>query len=384
MTRQDEDDEARAGVPAPAAADVEEPSGVAVVRPPLRRRDPLGWARENLFSSVPNTILTLFALYLLWDVVPPLLNWAVLTAHWGGGGADECRQGGGACWTLVRDRHRLMLFGVYPYDQHWRPALCCALLIGLLATSSVRCFWRPWLGALWLGGFAVMAGLMWGGFAGLPYVETGLWGGLPLTLVLAVLGIALSCPFSILLALGRRSDLPAIRALSVGYIELFRGVPLVSVLFMASVMFPLFLPEGVTVDKLARALVGVILSSSAYLAEAVRGGLQAVARGQEEAADALGLSYWQKTRLIVLPQALRLVIPPIVNQFISCFKDTSLVTIVGLYDLLAATKASLADPEWRPFFVEGYVAAALVYWTFCYFMSRYSQWLERHVAVIRR
>lgn len=361
-----------------AAADVEEPSAVMPQpgRPPLRL---LGWARGNLFGSVPNTILTLLALWLLWEVVPPLLSWGLFHAQWGGDGA-ACRESGGACWSLVTQRHRLMLFGLYPYDQHWRPLLATFILVALLATSTVRLFWRPALLWAWGLGFVAIAGLMWGGVLGLPYVETDRWGGLPLTLALAVLGIALAFPFSILLALGRRSELPVIRALSVGYIELVRGVPLVSVLFMASVMFPLFLPEGVTVDKLLRALVGLVLFTAAYLAEAVRGGLQAIPRGQEEAADALGLTYWRKMRLIVLPQALRLVIPPIVNQFISCFKDTSLVTIVGLYDLLAATKAALADPEWRPFFVEGYVAAAAVYWAFCFFMSRYSQWLERQLA----
>lgn len=360
-----------------AAADVEEPSEVSL-QPPARSRL-VGWARENLFGSLSNTVLTLLALALLWEVVPSLLSWALVQAQWGGDGT-ACREAEGACWALVGQRHRLMLFGVYPYDQHWRPLLATAVLVVLLATSAVRAFWRPWLLWAWGAGFAAIAALMWGGVLGLPYVETDQWGGLPLTLALAVLGIALAFPLSIVLALGRRSELPAIRALSVGYIELVRGIPLVSVLFMASVMFPLFLPEGVTIDKLLRALVGMVLFTAAYLAEAVRGGLQAVPRGQEEAADALGLSYWRKMRLVVLPQALRLVIPPIVNQFISCFKDTSLVTIVGLYDLLAATKAALADPEWRPFFVEGYVAAALVYWSFCFFMSRYSQWLERQLA----
>lgn len=360
-----------------AAADVEEPSAVSLQPPGPPRL--LGWARENLFGSVPNTVMTLLALALLWEVVPPFLSWALVHAQWGGDGA-ACRQAEGACWALVGERHRLMLFGVYPYDQHWRPLLATAILVTLLATSAVRAFWRPWLLWAWLGGFGAIALLMWGGVLGMPYVETDMWGGLPLTLALAVLGIALAFPLSIVLALGRRSELPVIRAFSVAYIELVRGIPLVSVLFMASVMFPLFLPEGVTIDKLLRALVGMVLFTAAYLAEAVRGGLQAVPRGQEEAADALGLSYWRKMRLIVLPQALRLVIPPIVNQFISCFKDTSLVTIVGLYDLLAATKAALADPEWRPFFVEGYVAAALVYWSFCFFMSRYSQWLEHQLA----
>ena len=368
-----------------AAAEIEEPTYAVVPAPstypvthPKRIAD---WARRNLFGGTWNTLLTLAALWLLWEVVPPFVQWALIDSVWSpAAGAAACRDAAGACWALMGEKNRLMLFGVYPYDQHWRPALATAIVIALLATSAVRTFWRPWLAWAWGVAVLVVAWLMWGGFLGLPFVETALWGGLPLTLGLAILGIVLAFPLSIVLALGRRSDMPAIKAICVGYIELIRGVPLVSVLFMASVMFPLFLPEGVTVDKLLRALVGITMFTAAYLAEAVRGGLQAIPRGQEEAADALGLSYWQKMRKIVLPQALRLVIPPIVNQFISCFKDTSLVTIVGLYDLLAATKAALADPDWRPFFVEGYVAAALVYWAFCFFMSRYSQWLERELA----
>lgn len=367
--------------PATAAADVEEPSE-AVVSPRHPLWQPLGWAKSNLFDSVPNTVLTLLALFLLWETIPPLLGWALFDATWSvtDGSAAACRDGGGACWALMGEKNRLMLFGVYPYDQHWRPLLATALVIAMLATSALRRFWRRELAYAWAATVVVVAWLMWGGVLGLRYVETAQWGGLPLTLGLALLGIALAFPLSIVLALGRRSHLPAIKAICSGYIELVRGVPLVSVLFMASVMFPLFLPEGVTVDKLLRALAGITLFTAAYLAEAVRGGLQAIPRGQEEAADALGLPYWRKMRLVVLPQALRLVIPPIVNQFISCFKDTSLVTIVGLYDLLAATKAALADPEWRPFFVEGYVFAALVYWVFCFSMSRYSQWLERELA----
>ncbi|CAA7611547.1 amino-acid transporter subunit; membrane component of ABC superfamily [Magnetospirillum sp. LM-5] len=368
---------------ATAASEIEEPSAAQTPEraPPASQLRLLGWAKKNLFGSLPNTILTLLAFWLLWEILPPLVRWGLVDAVFSpAGGAAACREGTGACWALMGEKNRLMLFGVYPYDQHWRPALATALVIGLLATSAVRSLWGRWLIWAWAVGLVVVGILMWGGVLGLAYVETAQWGGLPLTLGLAILGIVLAFPLSIVLALGRRSDLPAIRALSVGYIELVRGVPLVSVLFMASVMFPLFLPEGVTIDKLLRALVGITLFTAAYLAEAVRGGLQAIPRGQEEAADALGLTYWQKMRMVVLPQALRLVIPPIVNQFISCFKDTSLVTIVGLYDLLAATKAALADPDWRPFFVEGYIAAALVYWSFCFFMSRYSQWLERELA----
>jgi general L-amino acid transport system permease protein len=217
---------------------------------------------------------------------------------------------------------------------------------------------------------------MWGGVLGLSHVENLRWGGLPLTLILSVVGLFFAFPLAILLALARRSKLPALRALSVAYIELVRGVPLISVLFMATVMFSLFLPEGLTVDKLLGAQAGIILFAAAYLAEAIRGGLQAIPAGQYEAADALGLGYWQKTVLIILPQALRIAIPPIVNTFISTFKDTSLVVIIGLFDLLGAVRAGLNDADWRTFYVEGYVFVGLIYFCICFFMSKYAQHLE--------
>lgn len=367
-----------------AAAQVEEParSARAAARPYGRL---LGWARSNLFNSIPNTIVTILALWLLWETVPPALNWAFVQATWSGADPAVCRDTGGACWALIEQRHRLILFGLYPYDEHWRPLAATALLLGMLAVSAIKTFWSWWLAVAWTIVLPVMAVLMWGGVFGLTFVENSFWGGLPLTLILAITAILFAFPLSILLALGRRSDLPAIKAICIGYIELWRGVPLVSVLFMASVMFPLFMPEGVTVDKLLRALVGLTMFTAAYLAEAVRGGLQAIPQGQYEAADALGLGYWRKTLLVILPQALRISIPPMVNQFISTFKDTSLVTIIGLYDLLTTAKAALADPAWRPFYVESYVFAAAIYFVFCFFMSRYSQYIERDVAVgVRR
>ncbi len=338
----------------------------------------IGWPRRHLFSSVPNTLLTLFCLYILWITVPPFLDWALITPVWSGS-PTECRQAAGACWALIGEKHRFILFGLYPFDEHWRPLLAMAVFIIALVVSTNPQMWRWWLGPMWVAVLGVFAVLMWGGVFGLTYVENSKWGGLPLTLILAVVGIVVSFPLAVLLALGRRSGLPAIRAVSVGFIELVRGVPLISVLFMASVMFPLFLPEGVTIDKLLRAQVGIILFTAAYLAEAIRGGLQAVPQGQYEAAEALGLSYWKKTRLIILPQALKISIPPIVNQFISMFKDTSLVIIIGLFDLLNTTKTALTDPPWRPFYVEAYVFAAGIYWAFCFFMSRYSLYLERRL-----
>jgi general L-amino acid transport system permease protein len=341
------------------------------------------WAHKNLFSSVLNTLLTLFCLWLLWETLPPLISWAITGAVWQGDPAT-CRAADGACWAFVEEKHRFILFGMYPFNEHWRPLLAMALFIGALAISCYPPFWRNWLAAMWAVVLPACAVLMWGGVFGLTFVSNDQWGGLPLTLILSVVGMVLSFPLAILLALGRRSDLPAIRAVCVGFIEFVRGVPLVSVLFMASVMFPLFLPEGVTIDKLLRAQVGIILFTAAYLAEAVRGGLQAVPRGQYEAADALGLSYWRKMGLIILPQALKISIPPLVNQFISMFKDTSLVIIIGLFDLLTTAKTALSDPQWRPFFVESYTFVGLIYFGFCFFMSRYSLFLERKLETGHR
>jgi general L-amino acid transport system permease protein len=222
-------------------------------------------------------------------------------------------------------------------------------------------------------------GLMFGGVLGMTPVETDRWGGFPLTLLLSTISLVLAFPLAVMVALGRQSKMPGIRTICVIYVELIRGVPLISVLFMASFMFPLFMPQGTTIDKLLRVLVGMTLFSAAYLAEVVRGGLQALPKGQVEAAQSLGLSDWQTTRKIVLPQALRLVVPAIMNTFIGGFKDTSLVTIVSLYDLTGALQLALGDADWRKFFLEGQLFVAAIYFTFCFAMSRYSRWIERHL-----
>ncbi len=363
-------------------ARVEEP-GESSLPPPSRGTASLfALAQKHLFNSVPNTILTILSLWLLWETIPPLIDWALLGAQWAGQ-PDDCRAAEGACWAVITEKHRFVLFGLFPYEQHWRPALAMALFVAMIAVSAAPAAWGRRLWVMWTATLAVCAWLMWGGFLGLDYVPNDRWGGLPLTLILSVVGIGAAVPVGVLLALGRRSHLPAIRAVCVAYIELIRGVPLISVLFMASVMFPLFLPEGVTIDKLLRAQVGIILFTAAYIAEAVRGGLQAIPPGQYEAADALGLGYWHKTALIILPQALKISIPPMVNQFISTFKDTSLVIIIGLYDLLTTAKTALTDPPWRPFYIEAYVFTALIYFGFCFFMSRYSQFIERRLTVRR-
>lgn len=342
----------------------------------------LRWLRANLFSSWPNALLTIAALWLLWRLVPPFVDWAFLDAIWQAPDSKACRAaaGEGACWAFIAEKHRFILFGTYPFEQHWRPAAACVILVALWVASALRRFWSWRLVPLWAVGLVAVGVLMWGGVLGLPYVENARWGGLILTLLLTTFGLAIAFPLSILLALGRRSDMPVIQGLAVGFIELVRGVPLISLLFMASVMLPLFLPEGVTIDKLLRAQIAMILFAAAYLAEVVRGGLQAIPQGQHDAADALGLSYWKKTLLVVLPQALRISIPPTVNTFIGFFKDTSLVLIIGLFDLLSTIKVSLTEPAWTGFGVEAYLFAAVVYFAFCFAMSRYSQNLERGLA----
>jgi general L-amino acid transport system permease protein len=333
------------------------------------------WLRENLFSSGWNAIVTVGILLFLFKAGAALIDWAFLDAVWRPD-SKACREAEGACWGFIAEKHRFILFGTYPYEQHWRPAVSCVLLIGLWVVSLIRIFWRWWLALVWGAGLGVIGILMWGGVAGLPFVENERWGGLILTLLLTTFGVAFAFPLSILLALGRRSDMPAIRTLSIGYIELVRGVPLISLLFMASVMLPLFLPAGVSIDKLLRAQIALILFAAAYLAEVVRGGLQAIPKEQYEMADALGLTYWQKTLHVVLPQALRIAVPPLVNTLIGFFKDTSLVLIIGLFDLLSTIKVSLTDPAWTGFGLEAYIFAALVYFLFCFAMSLYSRKLE--------
>jgi len=341
---------------------------------------PIRWLRSNLFYSVPSSLATLVLLYLAWKLVPPFFDWAFVNAVWYAPNPSTCRKAAGACWAFIAEKHRFILFGTYPYDQQWRPGLGILIFISLYVVSSLRACWRPWLALAWLGGLTLIGMLMWGGAPGLPYVGDERWGGLMLILILATFGIAAAFPLSILLALGRRSNMPAVRMACVIYIELIRGVPLISLLFMASVMLPLFLPEGLTIDKLLRAQIAMVMFAMAYLAEVVRGGLQAIPNGQYEAAEALGLSYWRKMLLIILPQALRISIPPLVNTFIAFFKDTSLVVIIGLFDLLSAVKVALNEPAWSGYGLEAYLFASLVYFAFCFSMSKYSQRLERDLA----
>jgi len=348
--------------------------------PPSRQVGAWAWVHTRLFSSPLNILLTVLIAWMLLMCVPAAIEWLFIKANFSASSAQECRASGGACWAFIREKHRLILFGTYPYDEQWRPLIATFILIGVIVCSAVRRFWKPWLLWVWVLGLTLVAVLMWGGMLGLTYVENARWGGLPLTLILATFGIAFAFPIGVLLALGRRSKMPAIKALCVVYIELIRGVPLISLLFMSSVMLPLFLPEGFSIDKLLRAQIAIILFAAAYIAETVRGGLQAIPKGQYEGADSLGLTYWQQMRKIILPQALKIVIPPLVSIFIALFKDTSLVVIIGIFDLTLAAKAALSDAAWRGFGVEAYLFISLIYFVFCFSMSKYSQALERRLA----
>lgn len=347
---------------------------------PLRHQGAWAWLRSRLFCDRGTTLTSLLigAALLYW--LPQLLDWAVLRANWRPNAEACLAHPAGACWGVIAEKYRIILMGRYPFNEQWRPLLATGLLMTLLVVSCIRRFWQRWLVLLWLGGLGAFFLLMHGKLLGLSPVDTDQWGGLPLTLLLSTLSIALAFPLALLVALGRRSELPAMRAVCTVYVELVRGVPLISVLFMASFLFPLFMPQGFSIDVLLRVLVGITLFAAAYSAEVIRGGLQAVPKGQIEAAATLGLSYWQTQRKIVLPQALAMVVPGIMNNFISTFKDTSLVTIVSLYELTGAMSLALnSDSNWRPFSIEGYVFIALIYFVFCFSMSRYSHWVEKQV-----
>jgi general L-amino acid transport system permease protein len=348
------------------------------LRPPITQIGLLAWVRQNLFSSPFNTILTLLCLWLLYLSVPPLVQWAILDANFVGDSREDC-VGGGACWVFVKARFGQFIYGFYPISERWRVNTAFVILIlGLTPLFLPRVRHKIAIAGALLIVYPVIAYYLFhGGAFGLRVVETSLWGGLFLTLVIAGVGIVASLPLGILFALGRRSEMPIVRAVCITFIEVMRGVPLITILFMASVMLPLFLPEGVNFDKLLRALVGVALFSAAYMAEVVRGGLQAIPKGQYEAAQALGLSFWKMMGLIVLPQALKIVIPGIVNTLIGLFKDTTLVLIIGLFDLLGIVQAALTDASWIGFATEGYIFAAFGFWVFCFGMSRYSMHVER-------
>ncbi|SJZ84963.1 general L-amino acid transport system permease protein [Enhydrobacter aerosaccus] len=350
-------------------------------------RRTFAWIRANLFKSLWSSLVTLALAYLLLKLGLEFVGWSLVDSVWSVGtdtagklDPSACRaaRGVGACWAVIGDKYRLILFGRYPIAEQWRAAMVVLLFVGLFALSALPRFWRRELLLLWSAALIAIAVLMSGGVLGLAPVPREQWGGLPLTLILATMGLVFAFPLAVLVALGRQSRmLPAVRILCVLYVELIRGVPLISLLFMASMLMPLFLPMAIVPDNLLRAELAIVLFAGAYLAEAVRGGLQALPKQQYEAAASLGLTYWQSRRLVVLPQALRLVIPPLANTFISFFKDTSLVLVIGMFDLLSSSAIALADPVWQGYGVEVYVMTGLIYFCFCFSMARYSKFLER-------
>ncbi|MDX8452792.1 amino acid ABC transporter permease [Mesorhizobium sp. VK9D] len=367
---------------------------MALAQPaPAAERGAYAWVRKNLIGSVGDIILTVLGIAIVLWIVPQVINWAFINAQWTGPDRTVCTtaaQGGiqpdgwtGACWAFVNAKFGQFMFGTYPVEERWRPIAVAILFVVLLVPMLIPRVPRKGLNAILL--FAALPivafFLLVGGVFGLPHVETPRWGGLLVTLSLSFVGIAVSLPLGVVLALGRRSKMPIIKMLSIVFIETVRGIPLIVVLFFASVMLPLFLPEGVSFDKYLRALIGVSLFAAAYMAEVIRGGLQAIPKGQYEGADSLGLGYWQKMGLIVLPQALKLVIPGIVNTFIGMFKDTSLVLIISMFDLLGVVKQNFADPNWATPQTpkSGLIFAAFVFWLFCFGMSRYSMYTERRL-----
>lgn len=323
-----------------------------------------------------NIAISAAVLAVLWWALPPFVQWAVIDATWTGT-AQECRAAGGACWAFIHEKLWFSVFGLYPYEERWRPAVMLVALAAMVVASTFRSLWGRWLLIAWAAAAPAMMLLMAGGVFGLPPVGTRLWGGMAVSGIITVFGLATGYPLAILLALGRRSDLPLVRWVSTAVIEVVRGVPLITLLFMAAIMLPLFLPQGVTVDRLIRVIFAYTIFSAAYMAEVIRGGLQAMPRGQYEAADAIGLHYWQKLRLVILPQALTITIPAQVNTFIGLFKDTTLVVVIGVFDFFTTLRAALGDPHWLGFPTEAYLYAALVYFVLCFAMSRYSMRLER-------
>ena len=354
--------------------------------PPPGATGLLGWLHKELFSSLTNTLLTLACLAFFWEILPPLIHWMILDATWHGTSSADCQQGG-ACWIFIKARFSQFVYGFYPQDQRFRVNLVFLFIVPaflfavIVSRRGVRMFFI-------LAAMLLLPALCWailrGGVFGLSEVPTSQWGGMMLTIVVSSVGILFSLPFGILLALGRTSDMPVIRWIAVSFIELWRGVPLITILFMASVMLPLFLPPGITVDNLVRALIGVAFFASAYMAEVIRGGLQGLPRGQYEAADSIGLGYYLKMRFIILPQALKTMIPAITNTYVGLFKETTLVSIIGLYDFLGIVHSASQDPAWLGRGLEGYAFCALVYFLICYGMSRASYRMEDKLSPEKR
>lgn len=342
----------------------------------------LSWIQKNLFSDYFNTILTCLWLLMASLYLPGAIHWLIIDATWYGFDPDTCTSNG-ACWIFIKLNLSKLIYGLYPVDLYWRIHTIGLTLIGLLLL--LFCDTKSQRKLLWfliiITIFPIFCLLMLYGFGSMTRVPTSLWGGITLNLTLATLSLILSTPYGILLALGRRSNLPIFRYLSIGLIEFIRGVPLITLLFMAAVMLPLFFPANIVFDKVARIVFILTLFGGAYIAECVRGGLDAIPESQFESAQSLGLSYWKMMILIILPQALRISLPAIMNTFIAIVKDTSLVTIIGLLDILGILTLILSDIRWTPFFIEGFLTLALIFWLICFSLSRISRHIERTYTI---
>ncbi len=339
---------------------------------PLGTKGPIHWIKENFFSSIISTVLTFASFYLLYVTIPPLLDWMIFDATWSGTKEEITKNG--ARWIFIFEKFNQFIYGFYPEELYWRPNL--ALAIFTLYIFLFKYFNNTKIRIFIVTSLPIITYILIAGGFGLEHVETDKWGGLLLTVIVASVGIVASFPIGILFALGRQSNMPIIKTISVMYIEFIRGVPLITLLFMSSVILPLFFPENMDFDKLLRALIGITLFQAAYIAEVVRGGLQAIPKGQYEAADSMALSYWQTMGLIILPQALKISIPNIVGSFISLFKDTTLILIIGLFDILAMVTLTNSDTQWLGFETEGYVFVTMIYWVICFSMSKYAKAVE--------
>ena len=346
---------------------------------PSSVKGPIHWVRTNLFGSVTNTLLTLLTFYLIYKIVPPLIDWLFIDAAYTGESRKDCEaQAAGACWAFIGSRLQLFIYGFYPEPERWRVNLSAILLVVALVPVLFDQVPQRGKWLIYTACFPVIAGvLLVGGIFGLEHVATDQFGGLMLNVIIGVTGISFSLPIGICLALGRQSHLPIIRVLCVSFIEFIRGVPLITLLFVAAVMLSYFVPPGTNFDLLVRMLIMVTLFASGYMAEVIRGGLQAIPKGQYEAADAMRLKYWQAMRLIILPQALKISIPGIVNTFIALYKDTTLVIVIGRLDILGIGRSSLADSAWNGLSTEVYVFVAIFFFVSCFLMSRYSLYLEK-------
>lgn len=352
--------------------------------PPSTELGVIAWLRLNLFKDRFSAILTLLLATGAFVFVPNIIRWALVNAVWTTNDPNECRVAMGACWAVISEKYRVILFGTFPYHEQWRAVLAMIIVIGISVISAFRRFWSYQLFLVWVFAALFVLVLMLGGVFGLSLINTNQWGGLPLTLLMFVGTVVGGLPLAIILALGRRSSLLLIKAISIGLVEIIRGVPLITILFVASLMLPLFLPESLTIDKFVRAEVGMILFFAAYAAEVVRGGLQAISHGQYEAADSIGLSYWRKMTGVILPQALRIVIPSLMNDIIRAFKNTTFVSILGLFDILGATSTALEDPLWVTYAPEAYLFVFSLYFVFCFSMSQYSKRLEKDLRTGQR